>query len=100
MIGRGHRVIIAAPMESSILKRASDAGVETFTSSFSKKNPLSVLHMISLISREKVAIVNTHSSSDSWVATIAAGLLRKKPIVIRTRHLSTPIGRSVLSRLI
>jgi glycosyltransferase involved in cell wall biosynthesis len=100
MIRRGHRVIISAPEESSILKKARASGMETFPLSFSKKNPASALEIRSLISREKIDIVNTHSSSDSWVATLGARLSGQRPAVIRTRHLSTPIGRSLLSRLI
>ncbi|HAK89081.1 MAG: hypothetical protein A2077_03925 [Nitrospirae bacterium GWC2_46_6] len=107
MIGRGHRIIIAAPEESLIFKRAQDAGVKTLAAKFRKKNPISVLKMKSLIDRERPDIVNTHSSSDSWVASIAVKLLRMhyfatktKPKIIRTRHLSTPIGKSFLSRLI
>jgi len=101
MICRGHRIIIAAPKESQIFKRAQDAGIKTFTAKFQKKNPFSILKMSSLINREKPDIVNTHSSLDSWVTSIAAKLLRKtKPKIIRTRHLSTPISRSYLSHLI
>jgi len=98
MIKRGHRVIIAAPEESSIFKRSKEACITTFPACFNKMNPLSIVRMVSLIDREKVDIVNTHSSSDSWVTTLAARFSRAR--IIRTRHLSTVIGRSYLSRLI
>ncbi len=97
---RGHRVIIAAQEESNIFRRAKERGIEVFPVHFEKKNPLSFLRMISIIKREGVDILNTHSSSDSWVASIAARLSRSPVRIIRTRHLSTPIGRSVLSRII
>lgn len=100
MMKRGYRVIIAAPEQSTIFKKGKEAGVEVFPAYFQKKNPGSVVKMASLINREKVGIVNTHSSSDSWISTFAAKLSRVKPGIIRTRHLSTPISRSVLSRLI
>ncbi|MDI1471021.1 MAG: glycosyltransferase [Thermodesulfovibrio sp.] len=45
-------------------------------------------------------MVNTHSSKDSWVSTIAAKLAYNKPKIIRTRHLSTPIKNNFLNRLI
>ncbi|MDI6890023.1 MAG: glycosyltransferase family 4 protein [Thermodesulfovibrionales bacterium] len=99
MIRRGHRVIIAAPEKSNISKRGKERGIEVFPAGF-KKNPFSLLRIISLIDRGKIEIVNTHSSSDSWVATVAARLSRAKPKIIRTRHLSTPISRSYLSRLL
>jgi glycosyltransferase involved in cell wall biosynthesis len=100
MTERGHRIIIAAPEKSIIFKRAKDAGIETFPERFQKRNPISVLNLLSLINRERPEIVNTHSSSDSWVTTIAARLSTSRPKIIRTRHLSAPISRSYLSRLL
>lgn len=99
MTKRGHKVIIAAPEHSNIYKRSNEAHIHTLPSDF-KKNPVSVLKILSLINKEQPDIVNTHSSSDSWVATVAAKLSRVKPKIIRTRHLSTPIGKSYPSRLI
>jgi len=100
MAKRGHRLIIAAPEKSIIFRRAQDGGIDTLSAHFQKKNPLSVLKLISLINRERPDIINTHSSSDSWTTTIAVKLSEVKPKIIRTRHLSTPISRSYLSRLI
>jgi glycosyltransferase involved in cell wall biosynthesis len=100
MTERGYRIIIAAPEKSIIFRRAKDAGIDTFPAHFQKKNPVSVLKLISLINRKRPDVVNTHSSSDSWATTIAAKLSGAKPKIIRTRHLSTPISRSYLSRLI
>jgi glycosyltransferase involved in cell wall biosynthesis len=100
MIKRGHRIILAAPEKGIIFKRAKDAGIDIFPAHFKKSNPISVLKLLSLINREKPDIVNTHSSSDSWVTTIAARLSPLSPKIIRTRHLSTPISTSYFSRLL
>ncbi len=100
MIKRGHRVIIAASPRSHISAQAPEHGVEVVRFFFQKKNPLSFWKMASLIDREKIEIVNTHSSSDSWIASLAARFSRRKPQIIRTRHLSTPISKSVWSRFI
>ncbi|MFN3480134.1 MAG: glycosyltransferase family 4 protein [Thermodesulfovibrionales bacterium] len=100
MLRRGHRVIIAAPEGGNIFKRAEAAGIKVYHCDFQKWNPLSFLRISSLIRREGVDILNTHSSSDSWVATLAARLLNDRPKIIRTRHLSTPISRSLLSHMI
>lgn len=100
MMKRGHRVIIAALASARIYERAGQAGIPVFPVRFKKKNPASLLEISSLINRERVDIVNTHSSADSWVSTLAARLSRRKPKIIRTRHLSTPISKSYLSRLI
>lgn len=100
MLKRGHRIIIAAPEESLILIRAKDSGIKTVAVKFQKKNPLSIFKIASLIDKERPDIINTHSSSDSWVSSIAAKISKTRPKIIRTRHLSTPIQKSFLSRLI
>ncbi len=100
MIKRGHKVYIAAPEDSMIFSKAKSNDIVVFPMSFNKKNPLNVMRLATLIKERRIDIVNTHSSSDSWVATIAAKLSGLKPLILRTRHLSTPIGRNPLSRLI
>jgi len=44
-----------------------------------------------LIAQLKPDVVNTHSSDDSWMAGFVARVLGV-PLIIRTRHVSTPIG--------
>lgn len=100
MARRGHRVIIAAPPGSAIYKRAKAAGIEVAAREFNKKSLGSYLGARAFIARERPDVLNTHSSSDSWVATIGAKLSGTGCRVIRTRHLSTPIKRSFSSRLI
>jgi glycosyltransferase involved in cell wall biosynthesis len=100
MIGRGHKLVIAAPRDSSIFRKAREAGIRTIEAGFNKRNPLSILKMRSIIAREAPDIINTHSSSDSWVASLAAKLTKNGAKIIRTRHLSTPISNTVVSRFI
>ena len=100
MARRGHRIIVAAPVNSNIFRRAQDAGLQVLPSEFRKKNPFSVFSAVSMIDGIKPDIINTHSSSDSWVSSMAAKLSRTRPKIIRTRHLSTPISRSFPSRVI
>ncbi|MBE0425114.1 MAG: glycosyltransferase family 4 protein [Nitrospirae bacterium] len=100
MLKRGYRPIIVAPEKADIFIRAQEAGINVFPVYFQKWNPASLLKMRLLIDREKADIVNTHSSTDSWIATVAARISKSGPKIIRTRHLSTPISRSFLSRFI
>src|SRR4030042_3380343 len=44
-----------------------------------------------LLNRAPVDILNTHSSLDSWVGTLAWRSLRNRPLLVRTRHLSTRV---------
>ncbi|MBI5188683.1 MAG: glycosyltransferase family 4 protein [Nitrospirae bacterium] len=100
MLKRGHKIYIATPKKSMIFNRAKDANITAFPLSFKKKNLSHILKLTTLIREKRIDVVNTHSSSDSWIGTIAARLSRLKPLILRTRHLSTPIGRNTLSRLI
>lgn len=97
---RGYRVMIATPKDSPLFERARGAGIPAFSMDFNKRNPLSLLRVMGLIRRLRPHILNTHSSSDSWVASMAARLSGWHCRVVRTRHLSTPIGRGILNRFI
>jgi glycosyltransferase involved in cell wall biosynthesis len=100
MIGRGHHLVIAAPAESVIFKKAQEAGIRTVATVFNKRDPFSILKMRSIIAGERPDVLNTHSSSDSWVVSLAAKLSGSGVKIIRTRHLSTPISRTIMSRFI
>jgi glycosyltransferase involved in cell wall biosynthesis len=43
-------------------------------------------------------IVNTHSSTDSWLAALAQVALGRPTRIVRTRHISAPVPRGPLSR--
>ncbi len=95
---RGHEVIIAADPQSILLEKARLEGFRTIPFEFKRRNFLAtVMFFKRLIEREKLDVVNTHSSKDSWLVLPAARLAKNKPIVLRTRHLSTPIGKNILS---
>jgi glycosyltransferase involved in cell wall biosynthesis len=88
MTERGYRVIIAAPRRSELLKRAAAAGLPV-EPVFMKKwisYPYSLQKAVRILIRNKVNIVNTHASYDSWIFSIAAKLLDRR--LIRTRHMS------------
>ncbi|MFT4552132.1 MAG: glycosyltransferase involved in cell wall biosynthesis [Chlamydiales bacterium] len=87
---RGHEVIMAINRGGGLVGPARQAGFEVYELSFEKKKLLFTLfHLLKIIWKHDIDIVNTHSSLDAWTAGIAARLSRKK--VIRTRHLSTAI---------
>ncbi len=90
---RGYRVIIACRPDSRILRRARQAGIKTRkVNMHSGFNLKAFLKLVWLIYREKVNIVNTHSSKDSWLASLAVRLTTCSK-VIRTRHVSIPIPK-------
>ncbi|MBN2654254.1 MAG: glycosyltransferase family 4 protein [Nitrospirae bacterium] len=100
MIKRGYKVIIATPESGKLYKRSIAAGIKTLPFKFQKKNPFSYIKMRSLLTQNKPDIINTHSSSDSWVASCTAKLLCKDIKVVRTRHISVPISRFILNKIL
>ncbi len=98
---RGHHVLLAASPRSAILSRARRAGIETQALEMSKTRIPHALRSLRRVIRDcRVQVVHTHSSRDSWIGGLAARSLPQRPILVRTRHLSTPISRSWLSRLV
>ena len=97
--GRGHRILLACHPQSQLARRAEKAGLEVFLLPFRRPiDPWLTWPIYRLAKRERVDLVNTHSSVDSWTASVAAWMA--KIPVVRTRHLSVPVRRNPLSRLV
>lgn len=98
---RGHQLFILADPESELLKRANKRGFYTKAIRFQRRKFYSqVIEVKNFIETMNIDVINTHSSKDSWIALSSARLAKNKPFVIRTRHLSTPIGKNILTRLL
>ena len=98
---RGHLVLIAANPGSGLFSRAEKQGFEMIPVHFRRRGLLRLIPFFKkLIEERTIDVVNTHSSKDSWLVLPAAKIARNKPLVIRTRHLSTPISRGPLNRFL
>jgi glycosyltransferase involved in cell wall biosynthesis len=87
---------LACREEALIARKARKNGFEVYTLPFRGNTDLSTLFsLISIIRREKIDIVNTHSGKDTWVGGLAARMAGAR--FIRTRHLSNPINPSRLN---
>ena len=98
----GHRLFIAAPRESRIFSEARARGITVIPLSMTRLAlPVALARLIGLIEQHRIDIVNTHSSLDSWIASLAARLSRRRPRIIRTRHIHTDIrgGKIIYGRL-
>ena len=99
MRARGHEVIMVVSKGGGLVPRARAKGFTVYELSFKKRGALwALLKLISLLTRHKIDIINTHSSKDAWLGGIVGRLLKKK--IVRTRHLSTPIRAGLNSRLL
>lgn len=96
VIERGYRVLIATRPESNLLARARAAGIATFPMPMARNiDPVAITRLINLIRRERVDLVNTHSSIDAWLGGIAARLGGVR--LVRTRHVSKRIRAHALN---
>jgi glycosyltransferase involved in cell wall biosynthesis len=99
MRSRGHTVILAVMKGGGLIARARDAGLIVYELNFKRFAwPLCLFHLLRILWRHRIDLVNTHSSLDAWIGGIAARLARRT--VVRTRHLSTPIKGGWNSRFL
>lgn len=95
----GYRVLIACQEGSEIAEKAKKAGLPVHTVHMKYPvDPAAIGKFLRLIKIEKVDIIHTHSSKDSWLAG-TAGRISGTPVV-RSRHLTTPVKQSWLATLV
>ncbi len=88
----GVRVIILCQPGSMLEKKASAEGIEVRTCAMNKSYEIrAVKYILDVIGDEGVDIINTHSGRDSLLGGIAGRLSRRRPVIVRTRHLALPI---------
>ena len=103
---RGYHVVVAAPKGATLIKRAREEGIPVFDDlRLPKKfNPVTYMKEVArlrrLIKREKINVVHTHGSQDTWAAVVAAWLVRPRPLVVRTRHNIFPVKNHLFNRIL
>jgi len=98
MIARGHEVCIAAPPQARITAEAARRGVPAYALPIARKGLRGLLALRRFLARSRPDVVNSHSSTDSWLAALALGALPRAPRLVRTRHVSAPISRGLATR--
>ena len=79
---------------SELAKRGEKEGIPVHIIDFSSKfNLFAWRDLFRLIRRLKPAVINTHSSEDSWMAG-CVGKVCRVPLVIKTRHVLASISSS------
>jgi len=93
MAGRGHAVTIAAPAESRIFPEARHRGLNAVDLPIARKRPGGIASLYRWLKSNRVDVINTHSSTDSWLAALACAMpmFREAPPIVRTRHISASV---------
>ena len=94
----GHDVAIACPTESRIFAEAARHGVEAVALPVARKGLAALAATRRLIAERRPDVVNTHSSTDSWMVALACATLAGAPPIVRTRHVSSPLPRNAATR--
>ena len=94
----GHEVLLAAPAEARIFTEAPRYGVPVVALPIARKRPRGVRALRRLLAERRFDVVNTHSSTDTWLAALACIGRGGKPAIVRTRHISAPMPGNAATR--
>ncbi|HYR01500.1 MAG TPA: glycosyltransferase family 4 protein [Casimicrobiaceae bacterium] len=97
---RGHRVTLVAPDEAPIAAAGERLGLPVVRLDIRAKRPRNFFALRRFLASERarIDVVNTHSSTDSWLAALACATLRDAPPIVRTRHVSTTVRNRPTTR--
>lgn len=99
LIRRGHVVEIACPPTSNIYSAAIERGLTVHPVQIKKKNLKALWHLYKwLKTNPRFDVVNTHSSTDSWLMALCNSISNKPIPLIRTRHVSTQVNKSITTK--
>jgi len=102
MVRRGHRVSVVAPAAARVHAEAARRGLDAVDLPIGRKRVAGVLAFRRWLARRQredpIDVINTHSSTDSWIATVACSTLAGAPPIVRTRHVSVPIADNAATR--
>lgn len=98
MLARGHQVQIWAAPDSTILLEAAARGLPLRALPIGRRTFAGLVALRRAIVEASPDVINTHSSTDTWLAALAMLGLHAAPPLVRTRHISAPVPRNLASR--
>lgn len=102
MIRRGHKVQVLCPPEARIYTEASRFGVPVEALAIGRKNFRGLAAMAGWLranaGERGPDVMNTHSSTDSWLTALAMLTQVKRTPIVRTRHISAKVSRNRMTR--
>lgn len=98
MMARGHELHLLCPSEARIFAEAQAQGVPVTPLPMAHKNLRGVLALRRWFASHPVDVINTHSSTDSWLTALACSSLLDAPPIVRTRHISALVSRNFPTR--
>jgi glycosyltransferase involved in cell wall biosynthesis len=98
LVARGHHVQLLCPAEAPIYRAAQERGLDVTPLPIARRNWQALAAARTWMRRHRVDAINTHSATDSWLFALAARTLRRRPAIVRTRHISARLAPDPLTR--
>jgi glycosyltransferase involved in cell wall biosynthesis len=100
MLDRGHEVTLVTPAEAQIAPAAEARGIPTVRLPIARKNAKGLASMRFWLGRNgrRFDLINTHSSTDSWLVAASRLSIWRAPPIVRTRHVSTRVNNHLPTR--
>jgi len=100
MLARGHQVTLLTPESADIYPAARARNIPVVALPMEKKRPQALLAARRWLAgqRGRFDVINTHSSTDSWLVALARATLGDMPPIVRTRHVSTRVHKDRATR--
>jgi len=95
---RGHEVTLLCAPRARIAAEAAAWQVAAVALPIAHKNVAGLRALAAWFRDHRCDVVNTHSSTDSWLAALALRLAGRAVPIVRTRHISAAVPRNPLSR--
>ena len=98
MLERGHQATLLCPREARIHDEAAKRGVPVVALPIARKNLVGWRAMRAWLAHAGCDVLNSHSSTDSWLAALALVGMNPRPALVRTRHISAAIPDNIATR--
>lgn len=98
MSARGHRLTLLCPEQARIHDEARRCGLAVHALPIGRKKLAGVFAVRRWLAANPCDIINTHSSTDSWLVALAAATLPGAAPIVRTRHISAATPRNAATR--
>lgn len=100
MQDRGHEVMIATTGNAELLPAAAKLGLPTAVLPMRRKGIPELLGVRAWLAANhgRFDVINTHSSTDSWLVALSRLTIAGCPPILRTRHVSTVVNTSFTTR--
>ena len=81
-LGRGHEVTLLCPEQAPIYEEAQQRNIPVVALPIARKKIKGLLAVRRWLKKNSIDIVNTHSSTDSWLMALASKMVANPPVLL------------------